>query len=170
MRITLKIEKSRTKKKGIFKFLRDNPTNYFVQMQHFKLWKNIWLTFFVAALLSSVVGEHIVHWTIKDNLAEIISIKVAIIAFFGTLFGTANKNYRIYANLYDQTRFRSVVSKTIQSIILDDKRISEPNRAILLTVAAQSLFEMKANGHLTKKDSSSPVNDLLTALIARKDS
>jgi len=151
------------------KYWRDNPINYFVQMKHYKLWKNIWLSMFVIFLGLSIILELSLNWTLKDNLAEIISLKIAVIALFGSLFASANKNYRIYANLYDQTKFRSVVAKTIQGIILDDTRIDNANKGILLTVAAQSLFEMKPNGHLTKKDSGSPVNDLLVSLISRKE-
>src|SRR4051794_23034100 len=91
--------------KRFFKYWRDRPINYFVQMQHYKLWKNIWLVLFVVFIGISEIVNLKNHWTLQDNLVEIISIKLAIVALFGTLFASANKNYRIYANLYDQTKF-----------------------------------------------------------------
>ncbi|HCM52336.1 TPA: hypothetical protein DIS56_04415 [Candidatus Saccharibacteria bacterium] len=144
--------------------------NYYFQMKHYKLWKNIWLILFVLFGIADIVlSTFVFNWTLKDNLAEILALKIIAVVFFGTLYVTSNKNYRIYANLYDQTLFRSIVSKTVQGIILlDETKIGSGYKNILLTVAAQSMFEMKPNGHLTKKEAASPVSDLLATILSRQ--
>ncbi|MBI2588588.1 hypothetical protein HYW35_00025 [Candidatus Saccharibacteria bacterium] len=144
--------------------------NYFSQMRHYKLWKNIWLILFVVfEVVDIVLSTFVFKWTLRDNLAEILTLKIVAVVFFGTLYVSANKNYRIYANLYDQTLFRSIVSKTVQGIILlDETKIGPGYKNILLTVAAQSMFEMKPNGHLSKKESASPVSDLIASMLSRQ--
>jgi hypothetical protein len=148
--------------------LFEKNQNYYSQMKHYKLWKNIWLTLFVVfELLDFALVNYLFEWSFSENLLEILSIKLIIAILFGTLYVSANKNYRIYANLYDQTLLRSVIAKTLQGIIMDDSRLDPAYKNILLTVAAQSMFEMKPSGHLTKKESASPLNELLAALLSR---
>ena len=158
--------------KGFWKRMRyywkDNSAGYSRQLGHNKLWKNVWLIVFVLAQLIFIFIYLLVwHWNPSEHVLELLTIKLAMGLLFGTLFVSSNKNYRIYANLYDQAKFRSTVAKTIQGVLLDDERILPENKAVLLTVAAQSLFEMKPNGHLTKKETASPMNELITAIVAK---
>ncbi|MFZ1248864.1 MAG: hypothetical protein WAQ24_00920 [Candidatus Saccharimonadales bacterium] len=151
------------------KFLKypdEAHSSYRELMGHYNTWKNIWLGIFFLTLVLSVGVVNCLGWTIRDDLINIISIKLGIIVMFGSLFMSSNKNYRVYANLYDQTRLRDVTARTIQGILLD-KRFDREDTRILLAVAAQTLFEMKPNGHLTKKDTGSPMNELLVGLISK---
>lgn len=162
---TLAIDKPQS---GWFKnlYLIEDPGSYYSQMRHHKTWKNIWLTLFVTAQI--VLPLYIEPWLglkIEKDLVTIISIKTATALLLGVLYAAANKNYRIYANLFDQTRFRAVVSETIQGVIIDDERIKDSQKNVMLTVAAQTLFDMKPTGHLSKKESASPVSELITAVI-----
>lgn len=158
------LSQSSTAKRGPRFIRKGDGRSYYYDMRHYDFWRSAWLVSFVVAFGISVLVCFLLGWDLHNHLVEVLSMKLIVAILFGSLYVSANKNYRIYANLYDQTRFRAVTTKVLQGIILDN-RIQD--KVALLTVAAQTLFEMKVSGHLTKKDSGTPTTDLLFSLIGK---
>jgi hypothetical protein len=141
---------------------------YIAQADQFKLWRNIWLfLLFASEATLTYLFTSVWHLNYKTQLWQILAYKLSAALLFGVLYASANKNYRIYSNLTDQVKHRSVVAKTIRGIILDEN-ISDSQKdykAELVAVGARAMFELKNTGHLTKKESAGPVIDSIRESI-----
>lgn len=144
---------------------RSRRVGYLDQAKSYKLWKNIWLGLLVFSTITTTLyfKWDTKRWDYENELVQIIGIKFATALLFGSLYVTANKNYRIYSNLIDQIKHRAVVAKTIRSIVLDEKlgEKEEKYKQELVAIAAKAMFELKTVGHLTKKDGSSPLVEIV---------
>jgi|GEM_PF-6125169 len=138
---------------------------YALMADQYKLWKNIWLITLVASeAILTYLFTSVWKWSYKTRLTEILAYKLIPALLFGAFYVTANKNYRIYSNLTDQVKHRSVVAKTIRGIVLDQNigagEDQKDYKAELVTAGAKAMFELKTTGHLTKKESSGALLDI----------
>ena len=147
-----------------YKRRRDRNYGYVDQTKKFKFWRTFWLIALVSLtiVLTIYFKLHDSFWSYTDDLTQILSIKIATALLFGSLYISANKNYRIYANLTDQTKHRAVVAKTIRTIVLDDKldEKEEKYKQELVAIAAKAMFELKPIGHISKKEGASPLVEI----------
>ena len=152
----------------LFRRLLPVTPGYIGMADQYRLWKNVWLfMLFASEATLTFIFTQVWHWNYKDRLAEILAYKLSVAILLGVLYASANKNYRIYANLSDQVKHRSVVAKTIRGIILD-QTISDTQKdykAELVAIGARAMFELKTIGHLSKKESSSPLIETVREVI-----
>ena len=114
-----------------------------------------------------------------DGLSELgtFSKYIAGIAFYGILLGTflgysfSSRQLKVSQNLLEQYRHRSIVSETIENIVAaviktkngeeDSTSITQDELKELVRVAALAMFENRPIGHLSAKENTNPLMEIV---------